>query len=302
MNCDSKILVSGADTVIGAALLRVLRERQFTRIVASLSERPDYIFIAAGRSGGILANQKYPADLCVDNLRIALDLIPEAHRIGVRKLLYLGSSCIYPRHCDQPMRVTSLMAGPLEPTSESYAMAKLAGIQLCQAYRRQYGAPFITAIPADVFGPITKFTAEDLHVIPSLMLKMRDAKERGADHVTLWGSGAPRREFTYADDLADACLHIMRLYNGDSPINIGSGEVTSIREIAGIIREVVGFEGELRWDASRPDGAPAKWLDTEPLRALGWRPRTALQTSLIRVYRALTTEGCPGKSGAASSP
>ncbi|MEI8064671.1 MAG: GDP-L-fucose synthase [Verrucomicrobiota bacterium] len=287
MNRDARILIAGTDTVTGAAIARVLHRHGYRQLVTDLAARPDYVFIAAGKSGGILANQKFPADLCYDNLRVALDLIPAAHRQGVKKLLYLGSSCIYPKQAPQPLRPESLLTGALEPTSAAYAMAKLAGITLCQAYRRQHGAPFITGIPADVFGPGTKFSGDDSHVIPSLMVKMHQAKLAGTDHLTLWGSGSPRREFTFADDLAEACLVVMREYDDDAPINLGSGETVAIRELAEQIRDVVGFTGELRWDTTRPDGAPVKWLETTPLRALGWRSTTPLDIGLRATYQSL---------------
>lgn len=270
--------------MIGAAIIRALRRAGFEKLVPDLNQNPEYVFVTSGASGGILANQKYPADLCLSNLRTATEILPEALRRGVRKLLYLGSSCIYPKRCPQPMGTDALMSGELEETSEAYAIAKLAGIKLCQAYRRQYRAPFITAIPADVFGPGSSFSQDDSHVVPSMMSKMHDAKCRGLDHVVLWGTGSPRREFTYVDDLAEACLLIMRIYDDDKPINLGSGETTSIRELADLIRGIVGFAGELRWDTSRPDGAPVKWLDTRPLRALGWRPRTPLKDGITATF------------------
>lgn len=287
MNLDARILIAGADTVAGAAIARVLGRHGYRQLVPNLAARPDYAFIAAGKSGGILANQKFPADLCRDNLRVALDFIPAAHAQGVKKLLYLGSSCIYPKQAAQPMQPAALLTGALEPTSAPYALAKLAGITLCQAYRRQHGAPFITVIPADVYGPSTKFSGDDSHVIPSLMVKMHQAKLAGAAELTLWGSGSPRREFTFADDLAEACLLAMREYNDDAPINLGSGEAVSIRELAEQMRSVVEFTGALRWDTTRPDGAPIKWLDTTPLRALGWRPTVSLETGLRETYRSL---------------
>ena len=263
MNRDSRIHIAGDSTMIGKALVRVLAKHGYRNIVG---DRPDYVFVAAGKSGGINANQKYPADFCADNLRVALDIIPAS--VGAKKLLYLGSSCIYPKHAPQPMSPASLGTGLLEPISAPYAAAKLAGIALCQGYRQQYGANFITAIPADVYGPGGKFSDEDSHVIPSMLAKLHAAKQRGLDHVTLWGTGTPRREFTYADDLAEACLVAMDKYDGADPINLGSGEVASIKELAELARATVGFAGELRWDTSRPDGAPVKSLETSVLRSL----------------------------------
>ena len=287
MNHAAAIHVAGADTMIGAAVLRALARNGYHNVVSSLLDCPDYVFVAAGQSGGILANQKYPADLCLDNLRTAVDLIPAARQLGVRKLLYLASSCVYPKDALQPMRPACLWTGALEPTCAPYAAAKLAGIALCQAYRKQYGAPFITAIPGDVFGPGARFNPEDSHVIPSLMAKMYDAKQRGLGHVTLWGSGSPRREFTYADDLADACVLVMQEYDDDMPINIGSGETFTIRELAETVREVVGFQGDIRWDTTRPDGALMKELDISVLRELGWRPSVSLTGGLVKTYHSL---------------
>ena len=286
MNSTARICVAGADTLIGAALRRALQRSGFHNLVSDISANPEYVFIVAGQSGGIQANQNHPVELCLDNLRVATELIPAAHRLGVKKLLYLASSCIYPKLCPQPMRVESLLTGPLEPTSEPYAMAKLAGMKLCQAYRRQYGANFITVIPADVFGPGAKFSAEDSHVIPSLLVKMHEAKMDGSGHVTLWGTGTPRREFTYVDDLAEACLLVMRKYDEAAPINLGSGEAVSIRAVAEMIRVVVGYAGELRWEMAHPDGTPVKLLDTTTLRALGWQPAMPLTEGLRATYRS----------------
>jgi len=291
MNRDARIFVAGADTLIGTAIVRVLTQQGYRQLVPDLTAKPEYVFIAAGKSGGILANQKYPADLCLDNLRVAIELIPAAHRCGVKKLLYLGSSCVYPKQAPQPMKPESLGTSALEPTSAPYAAAKLAGLALCQAYRQQHKAPFITAIPADVFGPGAKFSGNDSHVIPSLLVKMHQAKLAGTEQLTLWGSGAPRREFTFADDLAEACLVVMCEYDSDVPINLGSGETVSIQRLAELIRAVVGFTGELRWDTTRPDGAPVKWLDTTPLRTLGWRPTTPLDSGLRATYQSLLAAG-----------
>lgn len=282
MNRDSRIQIAGDSTMIGQALGRVLRQRGYRNLVSTGGE---YVFVAAGKSGGINANQKYPADFCADNLRVALDVLPAS--VGAKKLLYLGSSCIYPKAAPQPMSPASLGTGPLEPTSAAYASAKLAGIALCQAYRQQYGAKFITAIPADVYGPGGKFSDEDSHVIPSMLAKLHDAKQRRLDHVTLWGTGTPRREFTYADDLAEACLVAMEKYDGVDPINLGSGQLSSIRELAELARTTVGFAGELRWDTTRPDGAPVKSLETSVLRSLGWQPIVSLADGLRATYRSL---------------
>lgn len=295
--------MAGGQTLIGSAILRELDRRGHRNVVGRGGEEPnlldasaveaffartgpEYVFVAAGRSGGIGANQKNPANLMLDNLLTECHLIHSAHRHGARKLLYLASSCCYPKLCPQPMRVESLLDGPLEPTSEAYALAKIAGIKLCQAYRAQHDAPFVSAIPADAFGPGDDFSAEDSHVVAALVRKIHEAKLRGAESVELWGTGTPRRELLYAEDLAEACLLVMREYDGIEPINIGSGSDLSIRELAELIQDVVGYRGSLRFDPSRPDGMPFKALDSSPLRAMGWRPRTAPRAALAATYEA----------------
>lgn len=301
MEKQAKIYVAGGQELIGAAILRQLERQGFSNLVGEpgvepdLSDaaqveaffaqtKPDYVFIAAGKSGGIAANQKYPADFMLDNLLIASHLIPAAYRHRVKKLLYLASSCSYPRLAAQPMRVESLMSGPLEPTNEAYAVAKLAGIKLCQAYHQQFGVNFISAIPANVFGPGDDFSPEDSHVIGALMYKMHQAKITGADSVEIWGTGAPRREFIYADDLADACLFVMQNYHSPTPINLGGGVDLSIGELATLIKTVVGYSGKLDFDTSKPDGMPLKALDASPLSGLGWRPRVSFQAALSATY------------------
>lgn len=302
MEKQAKIYVAGGQELIGAAILRQLERQGYTNLVGrpgdepDLSDavqveaffaqtKPDYVFIAAGKSGGIAANQKYPADLMLDNLLVASHLIPDAYRHGVKKLLYLASSCSYPRLAAQPMRVESLMTGLLEPTNEAYAVAKLAGIKLCQAYHQQFGANFISAIPANAFGPGDDFSPEDSHVIGALMYKMHQAKITGADSVEIWGTGTPRREFIFADDLADACLFVMGHYHNTAPINLGGDADLSIGELAVIIKEVVGYTGKLQFDTSKPDGMPLKALDSSQLSGLGWRPQTSFQAALSATYR-----------------
>jgi GDP-L-fucose synthase len=301
LNESSRIYVAGGDTLIGAALRERLRATGHTRLVGEPAEEPDltcaaeveaffaaakpeYVFLTAGPSGGIRANQAYPAQLMRDNLMMAAHVIHAAHCHGVVKLLYLASSCSYPRLAEQPMRVESLLTGPLEPTNEAYALAKLAGLKLCQAYRRQYDAPFVTAIPANAFGPYDDFSAEDSHVIPGLIRKFHEARQRGQAEVRIWGSGRPRREFIYARDLADACLFVMRHYDDAEPINLGGGSDLSIAETARAVADVVGYRGRLSFDASRPDGMPLKSLDAEPLQKLGFCPATAFRTALAETY------------------
>jgi len=241
--------------------------------------------LAAGKSGGSGANQKYPADLMVNNLLIQCQIIRSAQLHGTRKLLYFASSCTYPRSCPQPMHVTSLMTGPLESTSEAYAIAKIAGIKLCQAYQQQYGVNMISAIPGDIFGPGDDFGLEDSHVIAALIRKMHQAKVFGAATVEVWGSGSPRREFIFADDVADAAIFLMENYSSPTPINVGTGVDTSIRDIAELIQKVVGYQGQLRFDATKPDGMPLKALDTSELMAMGWQPKVSLRRGLEETYR-----------------
>jgi len=311
---NSRIFVAGGSTPLGRALLERLRadgshcivgappdEPDLTdagRVAAFFEwERPQYVFLTAGRSGGIGANRDRPADLMLDNLLTAVHVIREAHRAGVSRLLYLASSCSYPRVAPQPMRPESLLAGPPEPTSDAYAVAKLAGWKLCQAYRRQYGASFVTAIPANSFGPFDDFGSDSGHVIPALMRRMHEAKVRGHDAVAVWGSGRPLREFLYVRDLADACLFAMRRYDGEAPINLGGGPEHSVAETARRIAEVVGYRGRIVFDAGRPDGAPRKALDSSELVALGWRAATDFRTALQETYTWFctheATEGRP---------
>ena len=301
MDLDARIFVAGGSTPIGRALLERLRTAGFRRLVGAPPdepdladagrvaaffswERPQYIFLAAGKTGGIGANRSRPAELMLDNLLVAAHVIRESHRAGVSKLLYLASSCSYPRLAPQPMQPDSLLGGPPEPTNDAYAVAKLAGWKLCQAYRRQHGARFIAAIPADPFGPFDDFSPDSGHVIPALMRRMHEAKRRGDRAVVVWGTGRPLREFLYVRDLADACLFVMRRHDGDEPINLGGGWESSIAEAARRVAEVVGYRGRLVFDATRPDGAPRKALDAGPLFALGWRPATDFRTALEETY------------------
>jgi GDP-L-fucose synthase len=297
-----RIYVAGSETLVGKGLLRQLAFAGFSNVVFTSSlepdltdgasvnayfeaTRPDYVFLAAGKSGGIGANQNYPADLMLDNLLIQCQIIRSAQRHGVRKLLYFASSCTYPRSSPQPMQVRSLMTGPLESTSEAYAIAKIAGIKLCQAYRQQHGADMISVIPGDVFGPGDDFSLEDAHVIAALIRKMHQAKMDKARAVEVWGSGSPRREFIFVDDVADAAIFLMQNYSDPSPVNVGSGAEIAIKEIAELIRSVVGYEGQLRFDPAKPDGMPLKALDSSELTAMGWRPKVSLQAGLEETYR-----------------
>jgi GDP-L-fucose synthase len=299
---EAPIFVAGAGTFLGDALVRALRARGFERRVGDAHEpdlreaasvdaffareAPRYVFLAAGRSGGIAANQREPADLMLDNLRVQTHVLHAAHRTGVRKLVYLASACIYPRECPQPMRPEQLFGGPLEPTSEAYAAAKLAGLVLCRAYARQHGARFVAAIPANPFGPGDDFDAERAHVVGALVRRMVEARRRGEPEVVVWGTGRARRDFLYVDDLAEACLLLMERYEGEAPINVSAGLDLSVGELAERVKKAAGYEGRLVFDPSRPDGAPCKLLDAGPLRALGFRPRTPLDEALAATVRA----------------
>lgn len=287
--------------MIGAALARRFGADEEYEVVGALGQpdwsdaravdkcfadtQPQDVVVAAGRTAGIVGNQRSPADLMLDNLLVAAHVVPAAWRHGTQKLLYLASSCVYPRDASQPFASEGLWTGPLEPTSAAYATAKLAGMTLCDAYRQQHGAPFMSAVVADVYGPGDDFSLDGTgHVVSALMARMHAARRAGARSITIWGSGTPRREFLYVDDLADAVVFLMRQYDGDRVINIGTGVTTSVRELAEMEREIVGFEGELLFDAGRPDGAPVKGLDSAPLRALGWTPSWHLRPALQSTY------------------
>jgi GDP-L-fucose synthase len=301
MEKNARIYVAGNDGLIGKALCEQLERAGYENILgrqrsapqltdATVVEaffaraNPEYVFLVGGKSGGIGANQKFPGELMLDNLLVDCHVIESARRHGVGKLLYLASSCVYPKFSAQPMKVEYLMTGKLEPTNEPYAMAKLAGLVLSQAYRRQFECRFVTAIPANVFGPGDNFSLEDSHVIGALMRRMHDAKIAGQGRVDIWGSGLPRREFIFSQDLARACLFLMDVYDGEEPINVGVGRDWSIQEIAEMIREVVGYSGEINFDRSKPDGMPAKLLESSCLKQMGWKPQTLIQDALAITY------------------
>jgi GDP-L-fucose synthase len=301
MNREDRVYVAGHRGLVGSALVRRLEAEGFERILTRTreqleltdrravdtffdQERPRYVFLAAARVGGILANSTRPAEFIHDNLAVQLNVLDAAHRTGVEKLLFLGSSCIYPRNAPQPMREEYLFSGPLEPTNDAYAVAKLAGIKMCQAYRAQYGSRFISVLPTNLYGPHDNFDLRDSHVLPALIRKFHEAKLAGAPAVEVWGTGEPRREFLHVDDLAAACVLLMREYDGEEPVNIGTGEDVRIRELAGLIREVVGYRGEVVYDRSKPDGMPRKLLDVSRIRALGWTPRIPLEQGLAQLY------------------
>jgi GDP-L-fucose synthase len=296
-----RVWVAGHRGMVGSALLRRLEQESCGILTVGREDcdlrrqehvehwmslqRPDVIVVAAARVGGILANDSYPADFLYDNLMIEANVIDAAFRAGVHKLLFLGSSCIYPKFAPQPMPEESLLDGQLEPTNQWYAVAKIAGIKLCQAYRRQHGCDFISAMPTNLYGPGDNFDLLGSHVVPALIRKMHEAKLASKAEVEIWGTGRPRREFLHVDDLADACIHLLKVYSDESHINIGSGEDLTIGELAEMVRRVVGFGGRLGYNAERPDGTPRKLLDTSRLKALGWRPKIPLETGLSQTYR-----------------
>lgn len=247
-------------------------------------EKPQYVLLAAAKVGGILANNNYPVDFLVENLKIQNNIIEAAYESGVQKLVFLGSSCIYPKHCPQPIKEEYLLTGALEPTNEPYALAKITGIKLCQAYRRQYGANFISVMPTNLYGPGDNFHLENSHVIPAMLRKFHEAKIEGKNHVTLWGTGKARREFLHVDDLASAVIWLMERYNEAEHINIGCGSDVMIAELAEMVRQVVGYQGKIVWDTSKPDGTPVKRLDVFRLQSMGWQPKIGLQEGLASTY------------------
>jgi len=293
--------VTGHRGLVGSAIERRLRAEGLEPLTASRAEldlrdqsavngwfhthRPDYVFLVAGTVGGILANSTRPAEFIYDNMMIHATCVHAAHVSGVKKLLYLGSSCIYPRDAAQPMREEALLTGPLEPTNEAYAIAKIAGIRLCRAYRTQYGSNFVSAMPTNLYGPHDNFDLTSSHVLPALIRKFHEAKLEGRREVTVWGSGAPRREFLHVDDLADACVFLMRHYEGADHINVGTGEDVTIRELAGLIGDAIHPDATLNFDASKPDGTPRKLLDVSRLHALGWRHRIQLAAGIESTYQ-----------------
>lgn len=256
---------------------------QVDRFVAEA--RPDAIFLAAAKVGGILANDRFPADFLYENLMIAANVTEAAYRNGVGKMLFLGSSCIYPKHAPQPISEDALLTGPLEPTNEGYAVAKIAGVKLTQAYRKQHGCDFISAMPTNLYGPGDNYDPNSSHVLPALIRRAHQAKASGEKYITVWGTGTPEREFMHADDCADACVFLMKHYSDFDHINVGSGESFAIIELARLVCEIVGFRGEIRLDLSKPDGTPRKLLDTGKLTAMGWRPRISLRDGLVETYR-----------------
>ncbi len=301
MFSGSRIFVAGHRGLAGSAIVRSLQRQGFENLLLRTREqldltnqaavnrffdqgRPEYVFVAAAKVGGILANSTYPADFIRDNLAIELNVIDAAYRYGVEKLEFLGSSCIYPKYAPQPMREEALLSGELEPTNEWYAIAKIAGIKMAQAYRKQYGFKAISLMPTNLYGPFDNFDPLSSHVLPALIRRFHEAKMSGAPEVVIWGSGDPRREFLHADDLADAAVFLMLNYESAEIINVGTGEDQTIRDLAQIISDVAGYGGALAFDASKPDGPPRKLLDVSRLRSLGWHPRISLSDGIRKTY------------------
>jgi GDP-L-fucose synthase len=297
----ARVFVAGHRGLVGSAILRRLAQTGHAQVLTATRDqldlrdqaavnywfranRPDYVYLVAGTVGGIFANSTRPAEFIYDNMMIHATVVHSAHLFGVKKLLYLGSSCIYPRLATQPMREEELLAGPLEPTNEAYAIAKIAGIKLCQAYRTQYGSDFISAMPTNLYGPNDNFDLTSSHVLPAMIRKFHDAKEEGRSEVTIWGSGTPKREFLYVDDLADACVFLMDHYNEGKHINVGTGQDVAIAELADMIRRVVYPDAKIVYDTSKPDGTPRKLLDVSRLHALGWRHKVSLNEGIKQTY------------------
>jgi GDP-L-fucose synthase len=298
---DARIFVAGHRGLVGSAVVRRLQAEGFTQVITASREqldlrdqaavnywfranRPEYVFLVAGTVGGILANSTRPAEFIYDNMMIHATVVHAAYLYRTRKLLYLGSSCIYPRDCPQPMSEDLLLTGPLESTNESYAIAKIAGIKLCQAYRRQYGCDFISAMPTNLYGPFDNFDLASSHVLPAMIRKFHDAKSEGRREVVIWGTGSPRREFLHVDDLADACLYVMRHYDEAGHINVGTGEDQTIRQLAELVSAIVYPQAVIVQDPSKPDGTPRKLLDVSRLHALGWRHRIGLKDGIAGSY------------------
>jgi GDP-L-fucose synthase len=302
MNKSARIYVAGHRGLVGSAIVRRLQQDGYSNLFLRTSqeldlrnanavkdffqdERPEFVFLAAAKVGGIHANNSFPADFLRDNLQIQTNVIDAAFQTGTRKLVFLGSSCIYPKFAPQPISESSLLTGLLEPTNEAYAIAKIAGLKMCQAYRRQYGFNAISVMPTNLYGPGDNFHLENSHVLPALIRKFHEAKSQGHASVVVWGTGTPRREFLHSNDFADACLFLMQRYESDELINVGWGKDVSIRELVELVHDVIGFTGTVEFDASKPDGTPRKLLDVSKLNDLGWRPSIELRDGIQQSYR-----------------
>jgi GDP-L-fucose synthase len=302
MDKKAKIYVAGHNGMVGSAIVRLLEALGYTNLLLKTSkeldlrvqsevqsffekEKPEYVFLAAAKVGGIEANNTYRADFLYENLMIQNNVIHQSYVHGVKKLLFLASSCIYPKFAPQPIKEEYLLSGLLEPTNEPYAIAKIAGVKMCENYNRQYGCNFISVMPTNLYGPNDNYDLKNSHVLPALLRKFHEAKVKGADAVEVWGSGTPKREFLHVDDLAKACLHLMETYQGNVSVNIGTGEDLSIKDLALMIKDIVGFEGEIRWNTSKPDGTPRKLLDVSLIHSLGWKHETELKEGITKVYK-----------------
>lgn len=307
MELTAKIFVAGKGGMVGSAIVRKLQREGYTNIIAPRSkeldlrsqadvnaffakEKPDYVFVAAAKVGGIVANNTYRAEFLYDNLIIESNVIHAAYEHKVKKLLFLGSSCIYPKMAPQPLKEEYLLTGLLEPTNEPYAIAKIAGIKMCEAYRDQYGCNFISAMPTNLYGQGDNYNLQNSHVIPALLRKFHEAKEKGSGYTEIWGTGSPMREFMFVDDLADACFFLMQEYNEREFINVGTGEEVSIKELAHMVKEVTRYSGDVRFDTSKPDGTPRKLMDSERLHGLGWKHKTSLREGLAHAYNFFRQE------------
>ncbi|MDU2155643.1 MULTISPECIES: GDP-L-fucose synthase [Clostridium] len=302
MNKDSKIYVAGHRGLVGSAIVRELKKKGCTNIIGKThkeldlmdalavenffkEERPEYVFLAAAKVGGIYANSTYPADFIFENLQIQNNVIGNAYKYGVKKLMFLGSSCIYPKMCPQPIKEEYLLSGYLEETNEAYALAKISGLKMCQYFNKQYGTNFISVMPTNLYGPYDNFHPEHSHVMPALIRRFHEAKVNGAKEVVVWGSGTPLREFLYSEDMADACIYLMENYEGNDFFNIGTGKEITIKALAELIKEVVGYEGEIVWDSSKPDGTPRKLLDVSRLESQGWKYKMELKDGIKEAYK-----------------
>ncbi|PFH87082.1 GDP-L-fucose synthase [Bacillus sp. AFS088145] len=307
MKKDSKIYVAGHRGLVGSAILRKLQEEGYTNLVYRTSreldlrdfkaveeffaeEKIEYVFLAAAKVGGIVANNEYPADFIRDNILIQTSVIDASFKNDVKKLLFLGSTCIYPKMAPQPLKEEYLLTGELEPTNDAYAVAKIAGIKMCESYNRQYGTKYISAMPTNMYGPNDNFDLHTSHVLPALLRKFHEAKENNDPSVTVWGTGTPLREFLFSDDLADACIFLMNNYEGNEIVNVGVGKDISIGDLAVKIKNVVGFEGEIVFDTTKPDGTPRKLVDTTKINSLGWTAKTSLDEGLVKAYKAFLAQ------------
>src|SRR3989338_3582361 len=301
MEKNVKIYIAGHKGLVGSALVRILKQNGYSNLLVKTNEeldltssrdvsdflareKPDYVFLAAAKVGGIFANDKYSADFIRDNLMIETNVIDSAYKNGVKKLLFLGSSCVYPKNASQPIKEESLLSGELESTNKAYAIAKIAGIVMCQSYNKQYGTNFVSVMPTNLYGEGDNFDLESSHVIPAMIRKFNDAKRNNAREVMLWGTGSPKREFLYVDDLANACVFLMNNYDSGDIINIGMGKDISILELAKMVKEIVGYEGSIVWDSSKPDGTPRKLLDISKIKSLGWSPKVSLADGIKKTY------------------